>query len=103
MLQLFNYWQDVFWGGQGEADGKEQVARSKEKKGGSNSSTIGKKSPGGGQARLMGGGQGARNKEQGASSSSTIGNYIAVLAPLLYASAPTGRAATKTPQRGIIP
>ena len=22
VLQLFNYWQDVFWGGQGEADGR---------------------------------------------------------------------------------
>ena len=21
-IQLFNYWQDVFWGGQGEADGR---------------------------------------------------------------------------------
>ena len=63
-MQLFNYWRDVFWGGLSEADGKEQVARSKEKKGGSNSSTIGKKCPGGGQARLMEGGkeQGARGK-----------------------------------------
>ena len=22
VMQLFNYWQDVFWGGQGEADGR---------------------------------------------------------------------------------
>ena len=63
VMQLFNYWRDVFWGGLSEADGKEQVARS---------------------------------KGQGGSNSSTIGHYIAVLAPLLYASAPTGRAATKT-------
>ena len=22
VMQLFNYWRDVFWGGQGEADGR---------------------------------------------------------------------------------
>ena len=25
VLQLFNYWRDVFWGGLSEADGKEET------------------------------------------------------------------------------
>ena len=65
MLQLFNYWQDVFWGRLSEADGKEETR-------GFSSSTIGKTCSGEDRARLM---VGESSKEQGEKKGKQLFDY----------------------------